>query len=383
MASRTIRIILLVALLLSAYTLGSASVLQGQVTEVLDGRTITVVSIKHPVKVRLLAIAPPDANQPYADIARQHLADLLLNKFVAVHYSRLDGNYLSGQVVAGTMDVNAQMIRDGVAWYDQTDERQLSDTDLHLYVESELAARSERRGLWKDGAAVSPWEFRKAVATRHNATTVPLPRADMFTPRGTPAGLSSDDLFGGAVGPGSLAGKPNIRKINSAGQQGNWSRYQPEGQHFSVLAPSDATEISYPILDGQGKSIDVRYVLGTVDGTLYVVMWTKGSNDNATDASVAANTVRGFLSGLNRSLEQARQGVALTTKIGRELSLDGYAGRQYSMSGGDLAGVVRVLSKQIGDQREIFMLGVLHSGDAEVPSDRFLSSFKITPPKAH
>jgi endonuclease YncB( thermonuclease family) len=372
---------LVIALLLSVYTLGSAAVLQGQVTAVVDGQTIAVVTVKHQLKVRLLGMAPPAAHQPYADIARQHLADLLLNKFVEVRYSRLDGNYLIGQVVCGTMDAGAQMLRDGVAWYDQADEHNLSDRDVHLYVENELAARGEHRGLWQDGSAVSPWDFLKAETVRRNTSTVALPRAEMFGPRGNPAGLSSDDLFGGTVGAGSLAGRPSVRKINLAAVAGHWSRYQPEGEHFSVLLPSDATEITYPILDGEGKAITVRYVMGTMDGTLYVLMSANGSNDNATDAGVAAGTIKGFLAGINRSLETGKQGFALTSKTGKELNVSGFVGRQYDLSGGDLSGLVRVLSKQTGDQREVFMLSVLNSVGAENRGDRFLSSFKLGPNK--
>lgn len=374
--------ILLVALLLGVYTLGSAAALNGRVTEVVDGRTITVESVKHPVKVKLIGMAPPDIDQPYAEIARQHLSDLLLHKFVVVRYSRLQDGYILGQVDAGGMDAGAQMIRDGVGWYDKADETRLSDLERRLYIESEQAARSERRGLWQDESAVSPWDFRKAALARRNASVVPLQRLSSRARRGDPAGLSSNDLFGGVVGPGSMAGPPSYRKIDAAGAPGQWSRYQPEGQHFSILAPSDAVEISYPVLDGQGKVIEIRYVVSPIEGTLYVVMSAKGSNDNATDASVATSTVNGFLTGMNKSSEAGRPGVVLTSRPGRELSLGGFGGRQYSLSGGPLTGVVRVLSKQTGDQREIIMLCVLNRAGAEPADDHFLSSFKLIQNKA-
>src|SRR2546428_3979502 len=171
-----IRIILLVALLLSVYTLCSASALEGQVAEVVDGGTITVISLKRPVKVKLIGIAALDPNQPYADVARQHLSDLILNKFVVVRYSRLQDGYLVGKVMLGDMDVAAQMIRDGVVWYDKPDESHLEDLERQLYDASEQAARNERRGLWHDESPMAPWEFRKARLASVNPTPVSLPR---------------------------------------------------------------------------------------------------------------------------------------------------------------------------------------------------------------
>lgn len=88
---------------------------QGKVAEVVDGGNIVVVSGNHPLKVRLIAVAAPEKNQSYAGVARQHLSDLILNKYVVVRYSVLRDGYLFGQVLAGDMDVGAQMIRDGYA----------------------------------------------------------------------------------------------------------------------------------------------------------------------------------------------------------------------------------------------------------------------------
>src|SRR3984893_5493428 len=100
-----IRVMLLVALLMSVCTLCSASALEGQVAEVVDGGSITVISLKRPVKVRLIGLAALEPNQPYADVARQHLSDLILNKYVLVRSSRLQDGYLIGRVLLGDMDV--------------------------------------------------------------------------------------------------------------------------------------------------------------------------------------------------------------------------------------------------------------------------------------
>lgn len=124
-----LRILFLLALPLAVCSSGSASSLQGKVAEVVDGESIAVISQNHPVKVRLIGVAAPEKSQAYASIARQHLSDLVLNKYVFVRVSALRDGYLVGQVLVGDMDVCAQMLRDGVGWYNKSDESNLSELE--------------------------------------------------------------------------------------------------------------------------------------------------------------------------------------------------------------------------------------------------------------
>ena len=159
---RVIRILLLLALPLAVYSSGSAAALQGKVADVVDGESIAVVSQNHPLKVKLIGVAAPDPNQAYAAIARQHLADLVLNKNVIVRFTSMRDGCLVGQVLLDQMDVGAQMIRDGVGWYNKSEGSNLSELERQVYQGSEDAARSERRGLWQDESPQAPWDFRKA-----------------------------------------------------------------------------------------------------------------------------------------------------------------------------------------------------------------------------
>src|SRR5467141_2722170 len=118
-----VRILLLLALPLSFSTRGSAFTLQGKVVEDLDGERITVLSLNRPVKIKLTCISAPATNQPYADIARQHLSDLILGKYVVVRYTGLGSDgYIMGRILLEEVDVGAQMLRDGVGWYYAADE---------------------------------------------------------------------------------------------------------------------------------------------------------------------------------------------------------------------------------------------------------------------
>lgn len=371
-----IRLLFLLALSLAICSPGSAASLQGKVADVIDGESVAVVSGNHLLKVRLIAVAAPDKNQSYAAVARQHLSDLILNKDVIVTYSALRDGYLVGQVLSGNMDVGAQMIRDGVAWYDKSEEQRLSETERRIYAESQEAARNERRGLWQDKSPISPWDFRKAQLVTVSTSTVSPVRQPPPVSKGSQSGLTSEDLMGGAIAPGSIAGRPNIKPISSGGTAGRWLRFQPADGHFSVMAPKDGLEITYPVVDGQGKIVEIHYVIGNSDKTLYFVMWTKGPNGSSTDVSTAADSVKGLLVGINRNSERA--GFVLTATPGGTLRLAGYAGRQFSLSGGPATGVIRILSKQIGDEREIFMLCVLGGPEGEASGAEFLNSFKIS-----
>ncbi len=107
----------------------TAGTLFGTVTEIDDGDTITIICLKRPLKVHLMGIDAPAKQQAYADVSRQHLSDLILNKLVVVEYSGLGDNALIvGKVFLKETDVGAQMIRDGVAWYDRTFDTMLSES---------------------------------------------------------------------------------------------------------------------------------------------------------------------------------------------------------------------------------------------------------------
>jgi hypothetical protein len=188
--------------------------------------------------------------------------------------------------------------------------------------------------------------------------------------------------MGGVIGPGSLAGKPNIKPLSADGSHGRWLRYQPADRHFSILAPSDGFEITYPVLDGQGKAMDLHYVIGGSSKSLYLLLWTRGSNGGETDITAAENAIRGMLNQSN--LARQRLGApVLTSTPGRNLKLEGYTGRQYTLSDGTISGVVRVLSKQFGDERELFMLCVLSAPDSEDSGAEFLNSFKLNQTQSH
>src|SRR5215470_17116295 len=59
----------------------------GKVIEINDGDEITVFNMNRPVRIRLIGMDAPERNQPFGDIARQHLSDLVYDKQVLIEYS--------------------------------------------------------------------------------------------------------------------------------------------------------------------------------------------------------------------------------------------------------------------------------------------------------
>lgn len=373
-----IRILFLLALPLAVFSSGSAASLQGRVTEVVDGQSFTLVSQKLPVKIRLIAVAVPEGEQSYAGSARQHLADLILNKFVVVRYSALQGTFLIGQVLLGDMDVGAQMIRDGVGWYNKADERMLSELERQVYAQSQEAAHRERRGLWQEESPVAPWNFQTARLANPNTSVTPLSSSSSLTPsarKTKPRGLSNEDLMSGMLQPGSMGGNSEGRPLFADASPGSWHTYQPADRHFSILAPGNAIEFDGPILDDSGQTRNLHSVIGKSDGNLYILVWTKGPNGTATDESAAADIAKGLMAGFESASE--RTGIHATMTPGRNLKLNGYSGRRYVLTAGPVSGELRVLSKQVGDTREVFMLYVLNGPNSETTDAEFFNSFKI------
>src|ERR1044071_12410 len=75
--STSVRLLFLLLSMLLMAGLATATELQCKVVEINSGDTISVVNGSGPMRVKLKAIAAPEMEQPWGDVARQHLSDLL------------------------------------------------------------------------------------------------------------------------------------------------------------------------------------------------------------------------------------------------------------------------------------------------------------------
>jgi micrococcal nuclease len=153
------------ALLLLALT-GFAQAEQLKVVSVADGDTFTGLdSQNRQIKVRLHGIDAPEKAQPFGNVARKDLGDLIQGKIVEVQQVDKDryGRVVANVHVSGR-HVNREQVAKGLAWrYVQYDKK-------GEFTEVEQAARRARKGLWADPKPVPPWEWRKGEKERKAAT---------------------------------------------------------------------------------------------------------------------------------------------------------------------------------------------------------------------
>jgi endonuclease YncB( thermonuclease family) len=65
-----------------------------------------------------------------------------------------------GKVEAARHDVGLEQLRAGQAWWFREYAHEQTAFDRSQYETAEFEARVSRRGLWKTGKPVPPWEWR-------------------------------------------------------------------------------------------------------------------------------------------------------------------------------------------------------------------------------
>lgn len=134
-----------------------------EVQRVVDGDTVVLrTSTGGSLTVRLAGIDAPEISQPYGQESRAALVALLTGQDVHLRiegqdrYKRILGRFYVRRQWWTDLDVNAEMVRSGMAWV----YRQYNRDPLLLALEAE--ARAARRGLWAvTSEPVPPWEWRK------------------------------------------------------------------------------------------------------------------------------------------------------------------------------------------------------------------------------
>jgi len=157
-----------ILLLLATFT-AQAATLQGKVVHIADGDTITILTESNQqVKIRLAGIDTPEKAQPFGNKAKQAVAALTFNKQARVEVETKDRyGRTVGTVFVNGQNVNAEMIRQGLAWVYRK-----YTNDQKLYALEEQAKRA-KRGLWVSDKPIEPWLWRKGKRTvEHNPSVV-------------------------------------------------------------------------------------------------------------------------------------------------------------------------------------------------------------------
>ena len=146
-----------VAFVLLAVSSAALADFSGRVIAIVDGDTLDVLVDNRPVRVRLAQIDAPERSQAFGTRSRQALSVLAFKQVATVTGAGPDryGRQLGTVFVAG-LNVNAEMVSQGMAWaYRQY----VTDRSL---IELEGQARAAHRGLWADPAPVEPWLYRRS-----------------------------------------------------------------------------------------------------------------------------------------------------------------------------------------------------------------------------
>ena len=342
-------LLLLISIVLMPHP-ATATELQCQVVEINSGDTISVVNGSGPMKVRLKAIAAPEMEQPWGDVARQHLSDLVLGKTVMVRLTGLSADRnIVGMVYLNKADIGQQMIRDGVAWYDKSNDSGLEQLERRAYVESEQAARSERRGLWQADAPTPPWEFRQAQAKQAAAAQA------IAAAQNNPAK------------PASEATVRTQKNVAARPSTANWERFAPDGEGFSVLLPpvKVQTPPTPPKMMG-----GIRYYQAVNDGFIYQII--KAPNRVGLTPEDFFNNLMGFQSDFH---DVARKhGISADIYPQRDLPpLNGFTGKQYEMYVNSQHSVMRLYISP----RYFYGFGVIGGYEGDPRVDNFLASFML------
>lgn len=149
--------------MLMMLTSTASAELHGQVVRVLDGDTIEILqATRERARIRLAGIDAPETNQPFGQRSRQFLTRLVAQLHVRIsgderdRYGRMLGTvWLDGE------DINAVMVRNGMAWA----YRYRGKATEPQYAELEAWARAVKSGLWADPAPVEPGLWRKMQKT--------------------------------------------------------------------------------------------------------------------------------------------------------------------------------------------------------------------------
>jgi endonuclease YncB( thermonuclease family) len=192
-------------LLACSRTPSERNLISGTVVAISDGDTVTIIDdhrTQH--KIRLKGIDAPDRRQPFNQVSKQHLSQLIFRKHVAVIFDS-ENKYdrwgrIIGKITVDGNDVNLQQIRAGLAWHYKKYETQQPLDERVAYANAEIEARTQRRELWQEPNPTPPWLFRHHTTgsyedretSGNEPSTGPTPLAfSQKQPQGQPATSTS------------------------------------------------------------------------------------------------------------------------------------------------------------------------------------------------
>lgn len=131
------------------------------VTAIADGDTLSAIcdsgGSNTTFVVRLAEIDAPEKGQPFGARAREHLGAMCFGREATIRPVAKDRyDRTVAKVECQGQDVGLAMLDAGLAW------RFVRYSRDPAALVAESRAREARQGLWRDDAAVAPWDWRAA-----------------------------------------------------------------------------------------------------------------------------------------------------------------------------------------------------------------------------
>lgn len=141
---------------------GKKEKILGRAFAVYDGDTCRIeIPGGKQEKLRFAHIDAPEKNQEYGLEAQKFLSNMIDGREITVYV--LNTDKYGRKVVDVYYDgryINAEMVKNGYAWHYKTFDKKGSDIYKQL-DKYEQEARKNKLGLWKNGKAEAPWEYRR------------------------------------------------------------------------------------------------------------------------------------------------------------------------------------------------------------------------------
>jgi endonuclease YncB( thermonuclease family) len=381
------RYILVLAVIISCFVSADAASLFGKVIDVSSGDVITIYNLNRPVRVKLMGVDAPEMNQAFGDVAKKHLSDLVFEKSVLVEYAGIAADSsLTGRVLLNDADIGAQMIRDGVAWFDPGSGNRLSANDREVYQQSEQAARSEKRGLWQEENPVAPWEFVKAEKVRRIPAASLRESVSDAKPRRSGPVPELTNLTLMAAGMSAASSRPSTFESNGdwarSSVRKNWSRLQPPGEDFSVDIPEDGERLTTSVPMGN-EMVDATTYMVRDGWVIYSLAWFNGPTLGETDDLALKSLLRDFLKGAAEGYQRStgQDDFKCQPRSSKNISQNGYTGVEYDLSSCTAPARLRMFTKVVDNHRQVY-IGTVIYGEEDENVLRFLKSFSVGSAKA-
>ena len=136
--------------------------LEGAVTSVHDGDTITLSSGGAVYHIRLDSIDAPELAQPFGNASQSSLASAVLGKRVRVAYTKTDQyDRIVGAVFTDSCQyVNLNQVSSGMAWFYKAYQCEVSAAVRLKFLQAQGSAAAADLGLWAQVDPEAPWFFR-------------------------------------------------------------------------------------------------------------------------------------------------------------------------------------------------------------------------------